>query len=273
MHYFIKEFVPPIINTLRWFSFKYGWKGNYKSFEEAQKECAGYDENHILNRIIETTNQVRSTEAVYERDGIIYDEVAINYHLLSTLLLIAGRNHNKLTVIDFGGSLGTSYYQNIKYLAHLEELNWYIIEQENYVKQGKKEFENEHVKFFHSMQECLSTNPTPNLLLLSSSLQYIKNPYAMLQHIQSFNVPYLMFDLIGFNDQAKDRITIQHVPPIFYGIEAAYPCTFFNKEKLEKQMLENYQKEFEFISEPQKYYINFKPFRYKGSLWKLVGSD
>ncbi len=269
MYNFIKELVPPIIHTLRWFSFKYGWKGNYTSFEEAQKNCTGYDESHILNRIIDTTNQVRKGEAVYERDGIIYDDVAINYHLLSTLLLIAGRNQNKLTIIDFGGSLGTTYYQNIKYLSHLNELNWYIIEQENYVKEGRKLFKNENVKFYNSMQECLLANPNPDIVLLSSSLQYIKDPYNVLQHIQSFKVPYLMFDLMGYNHKPQDRITIQYVPPIFYGIKASYPCTFFSKDKLEKQMSATYQKEFEFISEPQQYYINFMPFRYSGSLWKI----
>lgn len=269
MHYLIKEFAPPIVNTLRWYSFKYGWKGDYSSFDEAKKQCAGYDENHILNRIKETTSKVRSGEAVYERDGVVYDEIEVNHHLLNALLLISARNNNKLTVIDFGGSLGTSYYQNKKYLSHLTELNWYIIEQENYVTEGKKSFENEHVKFFHTMEECLQANANPDLLLLSSSLQYIKNPYDMLRHIQSFNVPNLMFDLVGFNDEAKDRITIQHVPPVFYGVEASYPCVFFDKNKLEKQMMENYEKEFEFISEPQKYYLGFKPFRYQGSLWTL----
>ncbi|WP_231459364.1 MULTISPECIES: methyltransferase, TIGR04325 family [unclassified Pedobacter] len=272
MHYLLKEFAPPIINTLRWYSFKYGWKGNYSSFDEAQKKCKGYDENHILNRIIETTQKVRDNEAVYERDGLIYDEISVNHHLLSTLLLIASRNNNKLTLIDFGGSLGTSYYQNINYLNHLTELNWCIIEQENYVKIGKEQFENEHVKFYYTLEECLASNSNPDLLLLSSSLQYIKNPYNLLQHIQSFNVPYLMLDLVGYNPDEVDRITIQNVPPVFYGIEASYPCTFFSKHKLEAQLNTNYSKEFEFISEPQKYYINLKPFRYEGSLWKLKSS-
>ncbi len=267
MHYLIKELAPPIFNTLRWFSFKYGWKGDFKSFEDAQKQCTGYDENHILNRIAQTTKSVINNEAKYERDGIIYDEINLNQNLLSALLLVASRNNNKLTLIDFGGSLGTSYYQNIKYLSHLTELNWCIIEQDNYVTEGKKSFENEHVKFYYTIEECLRVNPNPDFLLISSALQYIKNPYDLLQHIQSFNIPYLMIDLIGFSDGEKDRITIQHVPPVFYGIEASYPCTFFNKTKFENQLSLNYQKEFNFISEHNKYYINFKPFRYEGSLW------
>jgi len=269
MHYLIKELAPPVIGTLRYFSLKYGWKGNFDSFEQAQQKCTGYDENHILNKIIETTGKVRDGKAVYERDGIIYDEVNINHNLLSVLLLVAGRNDNKLTIVDFGGSLGTSYYQNIKYLEHLKTLNWCIIEQPNYVDQGKKSFENEHIKFFHSMEQCVQAGMVPDLVLISGALQYIKNPYQVLENIQSFNIPYLMLDLVGYNDNDEDRITIQYVPPVFYGIEASYPCTFLSKKKLEMQLGVNYSKEFEFLSEYQKYYINFKPFKYHGSFWKL----
>jgi len=273
MHYLIKELAPPILNTLRWFSFKYGWKGNFKSFEEAQKQCTGYDENHILNRIAQTTKSVINKEAVYERDGIIYDEVNVNLNLLAALLLVASRNNNRLTLIDFGGSLGTSYYQNIKYLSHLTELKWCIIEQDNYVTEGKKSFENEHVKFYYTIEECVRENSNPDFLLISSALQYIKNPYNLLEHIQSFNIPYIMLDLIGFNEEEEDRITIQHVPPVFYGIEASYPCMFFNKRKLENQLKINYEKEFEFVSEHQKYYINFKPFKYEGSFWRFKSNN
>ncbi|MNL32724.1 hypothetical protein D3C87_1545950 [compost metagenome] len=56
---------------------------------------------------------------------------------------------------------------------------------------------------------------------------------------------------------------------MFYGVEASYPCAFFNKNKLESQLEKNYTKEFDFISEPEKYYIGFKPFRYEGSFWQL----
>lgn len=269
MHYLIKELFPPILNTLRWYSFKYGWKGNYKTYEQAKSKCKGYDESHILQRIIETTGKVKNGAAVYERDGIIYDKVNINFHLLNVLLLIASRNGNKLTLIDFGGSLGTSYYQNIQYLSHLTSLNWCIIEQPKFVDAGKKSFQNEHVKFYYSLEECFSEHPAPDLLLISSALQYMPEPYELLKQVQSFKIPYLLLDLVGYNDKNEDRITIQHVPPVFYGIEASYPCTFFDRSKLEAQLKTDYIKIFDFISEQEKYYIEFKPFRYEGSFWEL----
>jgi putative methyltransferase (TIGR04325 family) len=269
MHYLIKELCPPIVNTLRWYSLKYGWKGNYNSFEEAKAQCKGYDEDHILKRIVYTTTQVKNGDAVYERDGILYDKAEVNHNLLNALLLIAGRNGNKLTIIDFGGSLGTSYYQNIPYLAHLTTLNWCIIEQPQFVETGKQAFENEHVKFYYTLEECFAKHPQPDMLLISSALQYIPHPYDLLKKIQDYHIPYLMLDLVGYNDIDEDRVTIQHVPPVFYGVEASYPCLFFNRSKLETQLSGNYTKLFDFISEHQKYYINFKPFKYEGSFWQL----
>lgn len=269
MHYLIKEFAPPILNTLRWYSSKYGWKGNYPSFDAAKKLCKGYDEDHIVRKIAETTLAVVSGDAVYERDGILYDEINVNHQLLAALLLVAGRNDGKLTIIDFGGSLGTSYYQNIGFLSHLKEINWCIIEQSSFVEVGKNGFENEHIKFYHDLGECFADQKEVNIVLISSSLQYMPKPYEILAEIQNQQIPYLMLDLVGFNDKNVDRITIQHVPPIFYGVEAAYPCTFFSKLKLYQQLENNYNKVFEFISEHQKYYIELKPFRYEGSLWSL----
>lgn len=268
MFYLLKELAPPIVNTLRWYSFKYGWKGNYKTYEKAKEKCKGYDEDHILNRIIETTYQVKNKEIAYERDGIAYDTVQMNFPLLKTLLYIASTHDNELTVIDFGGSLGTTYYQNYPYLKHLKKLKWCIIEQPKFVEAGKKHFENEHIKFYSSIQECMAENK-PQLFLICSVLQYIDKPYQLLDEVKETGIPYIMLDYVGYNSSNTDRITIQHVPPVFYGIEASYPCYFFSRVKIQDKLCENYEKEYDFIAANEKYYVQFKPFRYEGSLWKI----
>lgn len=267
-HYLLKQFAPPVLATLRWYSFKYGWKGSYSSFEEAKQKCLGYDEAHILNRIRETTLKVKNKEIAYERDGIAYDEVQMNLPMLKALLFTASKNDNELTVIDFGGSLGTAYYQNYPYLKHLKKLRWCIIEQPTFVAAGKLEFENEHVKFYNSIEDCLAENK-PDLFMICSVLQYIEEPYELLKQVVKTRVPYLLLDYMGYNDQNKDRITIQHVPPVFYGIAASYPCRFFSRAKIEDLLGQDYDKKYDFISAQEKYYIQFKPFHYEGNLWEL----
>jgi putative methyltransferase (TIGR04325 family) len=267
-HYLLKELAPPIVTSLRWYSFKYGWKGSYPSYQDAKARCKGYDEDHILNRIRETTRQVKNNEIAYERDGIAYDEVQMNFPMLKTLLYVASKNNNELTVIDFGGSLGTAYYQNLPYLKHLKKLRWCIIEQPSFVDAGRAEFENEHIKFYHDIEECLAEN-TPQLFMICSVLQYLEKPYELLEEVKKTNIPYLLLDYIGYNDKQEDRITIQHVPPVFYGIEASYPCRFFSRNKINNLLNDRYYKKYDFISAQEKYYVQLKPFRYEGSLWEL----
>ncbi len=269
MNYLLKELIPPLLGTLKNYSFEYGWKGNFQTYEEAKSKCKGYDQEHILKRIISTTKLVKNGTIPYERDGIPYDKIKINSNLLSVLLLIASRNNNKLTVIDFGGSLGTSYYQNLPYLRHMKQLSWCIVEQANFVEAGRDLFANESLRFYRSMEECMHENSEPDLILISNSLQYIDNPYGILKEIQSFDIPYLLLDYVGYNDKPEDRVTIQYVPPVFYGIEASYPCTFFNKVKIQSQLEKDYSLVSEFISDPDTYYVQLKPFKYEGSFWEL----
>lgn len=267
-HYLIKELAPPIATTLRWYSFKYGWKGAYNSYQEAKDKCKGYDQEHILHRIRQTTLKVINKEIAYERDGIAYNEVQMNFPMLKTLLYIASKNDNELTVIDFGGSLGTAYYQNLPYLKHLKKLRWCIIEQPSFVEVGKAGFENEHLKFYHTIEECMAEN-TPHLFMICSVLQYLEKPYELIEEIKKTGVPYLLLDYIGYNDGPEDRITIQHVPPVFYGIEASYPCVFFSRTKLHDHLNTHFELKYEFISAHEKYYVQLKPFRYEGALWKM----
>ncbi|WP_316820148.1 methyltransferase, TIGR04325 family [Pedobacter gandavensis] len=268
MYYLVKESIPPIVHSLRWYSFKYGWKGKYPNYDTAKQHCRGYDEGHILNKIKQSTLRVINQEIPYERDGIAYDQVQMNFPLLSVLLYVASKNDNELTLIDFGGSLGTTYYQNIAFLRHLKRLKWCIIEQPAFVEAGKKEFENEHITFYGSIADCMAENKV-DLFLICNVLQYLPNPYQLLEEVKQSLIPHVMLDFIAYNDQAGDRMTIQYVPPVFYGIEASYPCNFPDQNQIEDALKVAYKKQYSFISAQEKYYLQLKPFRYEGSFWEI----
>jgi putative methyltransferase (TIGR04325 family) len=123
-------------------------------------------------------------------------------------------------------------------LGALSELRWNIVEQNNFVNCGKKYFEDEVIKFYFDIDNCMrETNP--NTILFSSSIQYTEKPYDLLKNILEYNFEYIIFDLTGFAcDSGKDMITIQKVPPSIY--KAVYPCWFFNKEKFLSIFKNNY---------------------------------
>lgn len=268
MHYLVKQLVPPIFHTIRWFSFKYGWKGNFASFDAAKQQAGGYDADHILQSIIKSTGKVRDGLVPFERDGIEYDKIKMNFPLLSTLLMLASQNGNQLTVLDFGGSLGTSYFQNRSFLKGLSRLDWCVVEQENYVKAGKELFESEQLHFYFTIEDCLKKHQ-PDIIIFNGVIQYIGTAFQLLEQVAQTGIKYLLFDTTAYIDGETDRYAIQHVPPEFYGLDASYACIFFSKSKMFKFLKEYYHLCFEFISEPDKYYLELMPFQYEGQLWQL----
>src|ERR1700712_2624661 len=89
---------------------RYGWSGNYNSWQEAEQQCVGYDADNILEKIKVATLKVKNGDAVYERDALLFDSIQYSWPLLANLLWIAGKKTSRLSVIDFGGSLGSSYF-------------------------------------------------------------------------------------------------------------------------------------------------------------------
>jgi putative methyltransferase (TIGR04325 family) len=137
----------------------------------------------------------------------------------------------RLSVLDFGGSLGSTYFQNCKFLNFIGDLSWNIVEQPHFVKTGMLYFQNEILHFYYDVVECVKKE-NPNVLILSSVLQYFEKPYDILDKLLSFNFPFVIIDRTLFQYKGYDRITIQRVPPRIYN--ASYPCWIFDYEKFLK---------------------------------------
>ena len=138
------------------------------------------------------------------------------------------REGNRLNLIDFGGSLGSSYFQNRKLLSHLHELRWNIVEQNKFVDCGKQYFEDEHLRFYHDIDECLKEQHA-DMILLSSVIQYLEKPYDLLDEVVRKGFKYIIIDRTPVLEQGADRLTVQKVTPEIYA--ASYPAWFFNRAK------------------------------------------
>ena len=233
---------PVVVKFYENLSRKTGFFGNYSTWEDARRASKGYDSEIILYKVKDALLKVKKGEAVYERDSVLFDKVQYSWPLLAALLLIASRNGNKLNLVDFGGSLGSSYFQNRILLAHLRDLKWNIVEQNKFVECGKQYFEDDHLKFYYTLDECLKEQRC-DAILLSSVLQYLEKPYDLLGEILSKRFTYIIFDRTYFLEIGNDRITVQKVSPKIYS--ASYPAWFFNRDKF----LSFLGKEYELLSE------------------------
>ncbi len=225
---FVKLFLPPIFTEIlrSLIRTRYGWHGDFSSWEEAKKLTIGYDNEKILKKVKEALLKVKNGEAIYERDSVLFDHIEYSWPLLSGLLLVASMHKGRLSVLDFGGSLGSSYFQNRKFLNLVKEVSWNIVEQSHFVEEGRRHFQDNRLHFYETVEECVKKE-RPDVVLFSSVLCYLEKPYEMLKQILSYNFDFIIVDRTPFHTKGYDRITIQKVPPWIY--EASYPCWIFDK--------------------------------------------
>ena len=213
------------------------WQGDFQSWSQAQSKTTGYDSDIILEKCRNALLKVKNGEAVYERDSVLFDSIQYSWALLCSLQKVAIENNNNLNIIDFGGSLGSTYFQNIKMLHNLNSIKWCIIEQPHFVSCGKEYFQDDKLFFQENFSQALDKF-TPNVLLLSSVLQYLEDPKYWIKYVSELKFPYIIIDRTAIANDSRDIITVQIVNEEIY--QASYPCWFFNEKKL-LNLFENYE--------------------------------
>lgn len=225
---FVKSWLPPIVvsalRSARRDNIRF--EGGFASWEEAARRCTGYDANHILAKVLDATLKVKRGEAVFERDSVLFDEIDYAWPVTSGLLWAAARNAGRLNVLDFGGSLGSSYFQNRRFLHALADVKWNVVEQPHYVQAGQAHVQDEALRFYGSVGECLKDNQ-PNVILLSSVLQYLGRPYETFEELGKSGAQFLIIDRTPFSALSQDEVAVQMVPPRIY--EASYPMWVLGK--------------------------------------------
>lgn len=240
------------------------WSGNYPTWEAASKECTGYDSKSILEKVKAAAVKVKNGEAAFERDSVLFKEEEYNEGFLKVLDLLRSEN-NSMKLIDFGGSLGSVYFQYKKKLHGLTELKWCVIEQTHFVDFGKTTLQTENLKFYYSIEDCLKENKM-DAILFSSVLSYVEFPYEMIELAKKKEFNYLIIDRTLFSD--KEIIVKQDVPEAIY--KASYPCRILNKDKIVNFMSDKYSLIMEFDPyENVTIAINGKTARFTGLVFKL----
>ena len=239
----IRDWLPPAAVRLmqrvagrRWRGVTF--EGDFATWEEAVAASTGYDDESILAKVTEATLKVKRGEAAYERDSVLFDHIQYSWPVLAALMWAAGRSGGRLSVLDFGGSLGTSYHQNRRFLNGLADVRWGVVEQAHYVAQGRKHIEDKHLQFFGTIEEC-AVDLRPNVIMLGSVLQYLPEPDTVLQDLACTPASVMIIDRTPFADTERDTISIQHVPRSIY--RASYPCRILSRDRMRRVLLASWR--------------------------------
>lgn len=240
---FAHDWLPPALVGLvrRWQGHRYGairFEGDFTTWEEASTQCTGYDSADILAKVLDATLKVKRGEAAFERDSVLFDEIEYAWPVLAGLMWAAARNDGKLNVLDFGGALGSSYFQNRQFLQSLPDVVWNIVEQPHYVDAGRKYIQDSQLRFYRSIEECLDAN-NPNVILLSSVLQYLESPIALIRKLHTVGASCLIIDRTPFSVNEIDKLVLQKSPAAIYS--ASYPMWIFSLSRFEQFLEENWR--------------------------------
>lgn len=224
----IKDLIPPIAYRLasRLRLGQYGWFGDFPTWADAEKSSTGYDADTILQKVKDALLKVKSGEAAFERDSVLFDKIEYSWPLLSGLMWAAAQFKGELRVIDFGGSLGSTYFQNRKFLKDLPRVQWDVVEQAQFVECGNRYFASEELKFYNDFEDCFDRQ-SPQVILFSCVLQYLAKPFDVIKQVMQFNPKFIIVDNMPFLKTGKPRITVQKVDPSIY--LASYPCWMLDR--------------------------------------------
>jgi hypothetical protein len=204
------------------------WAGQPATWTDALAASSGYSASTILARVLQATEQVARGEACFERDAVLFHRQEYSYPLLFALLDEAVRNNGELEVLDFGGSLGSTYRQCRPMLDGLRRLSWRVVEQPQFVEAGRARFSTAELSFADSLPPKMrspgrmscshaascSTSPT-------HTLSWTSWPHGRIDALHRPNARQRL---------PEDRLCIQHVPASIY--PASYPCWILSRSRL-----------------------------------------
>ena len=151
------------------------------------------------------------------------------------ILLIKKKNYN---VLDVGGSLGSTFYQNKKFLLSLKKLSWNVLEQRNFVEYANLNLKEPNLNFFSNIDLALLKKY--DLIIISGSLQYLKNYKVIFKKLIKSKSEYIILDrTIESANNNKTKIFVQINPKKL--IESSYPVRIFNHKDLFLPLKYNYE--------------------------------
>jgi len=268
----IKSWIPPaVLNAVRGMcSDDIQFQGRFSTWESARAASSGYDDEAIFRKSRAAALKVKSGEAAYERDSVLFDHVQYSYPVLSGLLRGACGRGGNVRVLDFGGSFGTTYRQFKAFVRPSVSVRWHIVEQPRIVEAGQAEFADNALKFFYTLEEAAAAE-APDVVLLSSVLQYVPKPYDLIRHICSIGAESIVMARTPCALAEQDVLTIQVVPPSIY--KASYPCWIFAESKLLEAFSAEYRPVASFQEPGGSLQSNQGPFELRGFILERKSSS
>lgn len=168
---------------------------------------------------------------------MIFESPEQNEPLLRALTEAAADSGGGFEVVDFGGALGSVWWQHRVRLSALGLGRWIVVEQPHYVEAGR-EFAGDILRFEPTLAVATGRS-VPSILLFSGVLQYLENPVEMIGRAARLGFAHVIIDRVSLVVAGGTRLMVQHTPSGLGG--GNYPCWLFKREDLFAPLLRQYR--------------------------------
>lgn len=206
------------------------FQDGFPSFAEAAAAAAGYEGEEIAKRAERAARAVISGDAAFERDGVTFNDPDPRWPVVAGLLLGRVESH-PLRVLDVGGGLGSSYWQNRGVLeAGLagKSLEWTVVEQPSMLERAKA-LPPHGVRYVERVADA--DTEEVDCVLFSSSLQYLQDPDGALAEASKTSARVLVIDRTPMSLVDADLPCVQITPKHIYS--ASYPVWVFSQSRID----------------------------------------
>lgn len=199
------------------------------SFANAQAQSTGYDDETINSRALAAATEVIEGRGAFERDGVVFTEPEPRMPVVDALNS-AVRDMQAMRVLDIGGGLGSSFWQN---KDHLEatSVEWHVVEREELITLARTL--PEHPVRYRSDLKTALTEPW-DAIVLSSVLQYLPEPHALLRQVSTSACHTVVIDRTPMHPGEEDIACIQRVPAHIY--PGSYPAWILSSTRIDEDL-------------------------------------
>ena len=216
----------PVMSRSVFFKDQIFIRGNFLEWEDARKCSTGYDDEKTMELFLDQTiDELNKDKKNFEQDGIARNERVPNKNFINAIE-IATSNEPKLKFLDFGGGLGSLFLNNFENSPNELKRNWIVFEQRLLVKKAIRIKRLKKLSFTNSKSKFLKNVPN-NFIILSSVLQYLKDPMKTLEEVLIKKPKYIFIDRTPFlNSSGGPSILKLQDNPSYLG-SSSYPIWLF----------------------------------------------
>lgn len=216
-----KDLLPPMLARPLAKSMRtWGMFGDYRDWQNAKAHSASY------------TTDLEIFGAMHKRYRDSAETPELRLSFLACLALPAALLSRPLRVLDFGGGLGSLYFQVAPEIGSKID-SWRVVELSDVAAYGRREFERGPLQFFIDLNSALQDH-RPDIVVFGSVLHYLENTYGLLAEIATREPEFIVIDRTPIG--TRERYMVQKIPKNLGG--GSYPLRILNEGDLGKVLSE-----------------------------------